>query len=111
LLVGYKPGDSFVKFLLPRIFLFGLGMAIFVTPLTATVMSSVDDASSGIASGINNAVARVASLIVVALLGLAGAENIYRFGAVFSAILAIAGGLVAFVIIQNKTGPGGERIK
>lgn len=101
LLINYGPGDSFVSFLLPRILLFGLGMAIMVAPLTATVMSSVSDTSSGIASGINNAVARAAGLVVVALLGLAGAQNTYKFGAVFCAILAACGGLAAYLIIQN----------
>lgn len=102
LLINYQPGDHFLTFLIPRTILFGIGMALLVAPLTATVMSSVDDTSSGIASGINNALSRVAGLVVVALLGIAGTGNTYRFGAIFCAILACLSGIAAFLIIQNR---------
>ncbi len=101
-LLGYGPGDGFVSFLLPRTFLFGIGLSLLVAPLTATVMASVEDKSSGIASGINNAVARVAGLIVIALLGLAGTGNIYRFTLVLCAILAAAAGIISYLAIQHK---------
>lgn len=101
LLIGYSPGDKFLSFLIPRIILFGVGMAIFVAPLTATVMASVSDTSSGIASGINNAVSRIAGLVVIALLGLAGTGNTYRFSVELCAVLAAAAGIAAFFIIQN----------
>jgi EmrB/QacA subfamily drug resistance transporter len=102
-LLGYHPGDSFLTFLIPRTLIFGLGMALLVAPLTTTVMGSVDNQSSGIASGINNAVSRVAGLVVIALLGLAGTGNTYRFSLTLCAVLTFAAGAVSFVTIHNRS--------
>jgi len=102
LLLDYKPGDGFVTFLLPRTFLFGVGMSVMVAPLTSTVMSSVEDKFSGIASGINNAVARVGGLIVIALLGLAGTGDTYRFSLTLCAILTAGSSIAAYMVIRNR---------
>ncbi len=54
---------------LPPIIVMGLGMSAVVSPLSTAVMTSVEDRDTGLASGVNNAVARVAGLLAVALMG------------------------------------------
>jgi EmrB/QacA subfamily drug resistance transporter len=93
---------SYLTVVLPGVVLFSIGLTLLVAPLTTTVMTSVADSSSGIASGINNAVARVAGLIVIALLGLGG-DNVYEFAIILCAAMAALSGVVSFVTIKNST--------
>jgi EmrB/QacA subfamily drug resistance transporter len=103
---------------LPGLTVFGLGLALMVAPLTATVLASAPDEHAGIASGVNNAVARSGSLFAVAALpvavGIAGADytDPVAFDAAYrTAILACAGllavgGAVSWLAIRNPSGRG-----
>ncbi len=55
--------------LLPGLLVFGLGLSMTVAPLTSTVLADADDSNAGIASGVNNAIARVAGLVAIAAVG------------------------------------------
>jgi predicted MFS family arabinose efflux permease len=111
LLVRIDEDVSYVVDVLPAMILFGLGLSITVAPLTVTVMSEAHQGDSGIASGVNNAVARVASLLGIASVGVAvagrsGAEldlDGFRVGMVLTALLLAAGGLVGLLWVRNPS--------
>lgn len=95
--------------LLPAMIVFGTGLALTVAPLTATVMHEARRGDSGIASGINNAVARVAALLGIAVVGVAVADRSgaeldlsgFRLGMMLTALLLGAGGVVGLLGIRN----------
>jgi len=102
-LVRLHPGDSYIFGVFPGVFIFALGLATTVAPLTVTVMSSVPEASSGLASGINNAVTRVAGLIVIAVLGIFGAGQAYRFTILLCGTLLALAGILSYLVIRNPS--------
>jgi EmrB/QacA subfamily drug resistance transporter len=63
------PDPAYLGELLPALVVFGVGLAMTVAPLTATVLAGADQEHAGVASGVNNAIARVAGLIGIALIG------------------------------------------
>ena len=69
LLARAGPSADYATTIFPGIAVFGLGLAATVAPLTATVLGSVEQGHSGLASGVNNAIARMASLLGIAVLG------------------------------------------
>lgn len=113
LLAGVGAGSSYWTQVLPGVVVFGLGLCILVAPLTATVLAAAPDRFAGVASGVNNAVARAGSLLAVAALpavvGLSGAEyqDPTEFSRAFTAsmwinvVLLVAGGVVSWLLIRN----------
>jgi hypothetical protein len=102
---------------LPSTILTGLGLVITVAPLTSAILGSIDPARAGIASAVNNAVARIAGLICIALLGVitSGVLDLPGFHrvATFTAILMAAGAIASFIGIRNpvhapEESPAGE---
>jgi Na+/melibiose symporter-like transporter len=115
LLAFLQPGDSYVIHVLPGVVVFGLGLALTVPPLTNTAVSAVPDSQAGIASGVNDAAARVAALLGVAITGLVFATvlrmsldkanpSVYAYRSAMAAgvLIAMAGALVAFVGTRNQ---------
>ncbi|MDL5352790.1 MFS transporter [Microbacterium sp. zg-YB36] len=98
---------------LPSMLVFGLGLGITVAPLTAAILGAIEPERSGIASAVNNAVARVAGLIVIAMLaaivgGSLDLEGFHR-AAIATAALMAAGGVVSFLGIRNPVrDPGAD---
>jgi EmrB/QacA subfamily drug resistance transporter len=106
------PG-SYLTTVLPAALLFGLGLAINVAPLTATALAAAPAEHSGIASAVNNDVARAAGLIAVAVLpvaaGITGDTYLhpvmlahgFRVASVIAAVFCAIGGLLAVLTIRN----------
>jgi EmrB/QacA subfamily drug resistance transporter len=69
LLIRIGAGADYLTTVLPGLLVFALGLAATVAPLTATVLGAVEPGHSGVASGVNNAIARVAQLLAVAAIG------------------------------------------
>jgi hypothetical protein len=67
--LGLDADVDYLSDLLPGLLIFSVGLAMTVAPLTATVLADADEHNAGIASGVNNAIARVASLIAIAAVG------------------------------------------
>ncbi|HTN58969.1 MAG TPA: MFS transporter [Protaetiibacter sp.] len=95
--------------LLPGILLFGVGLTVTVSPLTAAILGAIDPSHSGIASAVNNAVARIAGLLAVAMLGMITGGvldlgGLHRSLWVIAALMA-AGGVVSWVGIRRVVEP------
>lgn len=115
LLLARVPADaSYVADVLPGIVVFGIGLTLLVTPLTATVLAAAPGEHTGLASGVNNAVARAAGLLAVAalpaLVGLSGEGSLepevfgdgYPRAMWWCAGLMILGAAAALVLIPGR---------
>lgn len=94
-----KAGDAYITGVMPSLIVFGVGLATIITPITATVLASVDARHAGIASGVNNSLSRLGQLLGVAALPLAAGLS----GADFQNAAAMAHG---FPIAMTVAGAG-----
>ncbi|MEO7262067.1 MAG: DHA2 family efflux MFS transporter permease subunit [Jatrophihabitantaceae bacterium] len=113
-------GSEYVTGVLPAMLVFALGLTATVAPLTATVLAAAPERQVGVASAVNNAVARTAGLLAVAVLpALAGLtpaafadpvalSNGYQHAVLIAAALCVAGGVLAAVTISDDVLAGAE---
>jgi predicted MFS family arabinose efflux permease len=122
---------SYVADVLPAVLVFSLGLTMTVAPLTAAVLADADETDAGIASAVNNAVARVAGLVGVPIAGVVAASTLvgdtfvaddssvdaFHRVVVICAVLVAAGGVVGALGIANprrvdaaKRCPGGQLV-
>jgi EmrB/QacA subfamily drug resistance transporter len=108
---------NYLTDVLPAVTVFALGLSLLVAPLTATVLAAVDARHAGIASGVNNAVARAAGLVAVAALpvlaGITGDDyqsptafdDGFRIALLIAAGLLVAGAALSLATIRNTLQP------
>jgi EmrB/QacA subfamily drug resistance transporter len=118
---------SYLTVVLPALVLFGIGLSITVAPLTTTVLAEADESDAGIASAINNAVARVAGLVGIGVVGVVVAhalvddsfghsrQSVHAFheAVISTAVCLIAGGLTGAAGIRNpsRNVPSAEEVR
>lgn len=107
------PGAGYLTGALPGLTVFGIGLGITVAPLTAAALGALDEQLAGTASGVNNAVARIAGLLATVLLpfmaGLSGIESPthptfsagYQRAMWIGAALLVVGGIVSWITIRR----------
>ncbi|MEU8895261.1 MFS transporter [Nocardia sp. NPDC048505] len=116
LLLRIGPDTSYLTDVLPGVLVFGLGLAVLVAPLTGAVLGAVPSSEAGIASGVNNAVARTAQLLAVAALpalaGISGsltdpAEFDRGFGTAMWICVGLlaAGAVLAALLLRSERTP------
>jgi MFS family permease len=100
-----QPQVRYLADLLPGVLLFGLGLAMTVAPLTSAILGGVEPKHAGVASAVNNAVARIAGLVAVALVGVITGPHLdiagFRRTLVVVTVLLAVGGLVSLVGIRT----------
>lgn len=118
MMVRVSPGAGYLSAVLPAVVVFGLGLSATVAPLTSAVLGAVGEERAGLASGINNAVARVAGLFAVALLPLLAGINTGggplgpEFGRamlIAAAACALGGAVAALTIPGRHPAPARQR--
>jgi EmrB/QacA subfamily drug resistance transporter len=107
-LARMKTDFSYWTELFPILIVFSVGLAMTVAPLTATVLADASELDAGIASGVNNAIARIAGLLGIAVVGAAIATGTnqldlsgYRAAMAITAALVAVGGVIGLAGIRN----------
>jgi MFS family permease len=120
MLARIDSGGNYLIEVLPAVLVFGLGLAATVAPLTMTALSSAPPERTGLASAVNNTVARTGSLLAVAVLpavaGVTGDsylhpavfESGFQRAAIIAAVICAAGGVLAAATIRNPRRPPTE---
>jgi hypothetical protein len=114
MLAGLGSGSSYWTGAFPGILVFGVGLSITVGPLTSAVLAAVEDRHLGVGSAFNNAVARAAGMLAVAVLpAVAGIESSqlnagdlaggFETAMYICAALCAAGGVIAWLTIRTAT--------
>ena len=105
LMLRLEPQVHYLADLLPGILLFAIGLSTTVAPLTSAVLADVDARRAGVASAVNNAVARIAGLITVGLVGVITGSRLtiggFHRALIGIVVLMVIGALVSFVGIRN----------
>jgi EmrB/QacA subfamily drug resistance transporter len=109
-LAWLQPDFDYWYTLFPALLVFSVGLSLIVAPLTSTVLADADETDAGTASGVNNAVARVAGLLGIAVVGaaIAGPSNNldlhgYKVSMLITAALVASGGAIGLAGIRNPT--------
>jgi EmrB/QacA subfamily drug resistance transporter len=105
LMLRIQPHVRYVADLLPGLALFALGLSMTVAPLTSAVLGDIDARRAGVASAVNNAIARIAGLIAIALIGIVTGPHLtingFHHALVLVAVLMIIGALTSAAGIRN----------
>jgi Na+/melibiose symporter-like transporter len=114
LFMRVRPGTDYLTTVLPAAIVFGLGLACFVAPLTSVALGALDERLAGLASGVNNAVARLAGLFATAAIplaiGLGGVEELradqlatgFTRAMILCAVLCVVGSVIAALTIGDS---------
>ncbi|OBA69852.1 MFS transporter [Mycobacterium sp. 1554424.7] len=110
LMARIVPGATYLGAVLPAVVVFGVGLAITVAPLTAAVLSAVSDTYAGTASGVNNAIARLAGLLAVAVLPVAAGISAgpgqplgpgFSVAMIITAAVCMVGAIIAALTVRT----------
>jgi len=98
---------NYISHLLPGVLLYGVGLTITVSPLVSAILGAIDTKQAGIGSAVNNAAARIAGLVAIALLGvIVGGQidlNGFHRGVAATAGLMFLGGIISLIGIENTS--------